>query len=167
MAGESGPVEVRLNDCQCPGNLHPDGDILWFRSRPDANMGLAAQVALRQSGSYRGDAEAAVLSVLIRYGVVAWTCRNADGPVAVTTDAVLDRLGWGEGALTVATKARELYWDAVIDPLVPTKSEPPPPTPGDSSTSQNPDSGPATRTSSAPSSRSAPAAGKRSPTTGA
>lgn len=166
MAGEGGPVEVRLTSCDCPGTPHADGDLIYLRPRADMNMGLAAQVALRQSGNYRGDAESALLSVMVRYGVIAWTCRDAEGPVRVTTDAVVERLGWSNDAMAVMAKARELYWDTVLAPLVPAKSDAAPGTPSDDSTSPSPESGLTTPTSSEPSSPSEPVTGRPSKTTG-
>ena len=160
MAGEGGPVEQGIGKCQCPDSPHAE-DIIWWRAKPDFNMGSAAQVALRQSGSYRGDTEAALLSVLVRYGVVAWNIRTADGPVPVTTDAVLERLGWGDAAIKATAKARELYWDKVLAPLVPAKSEPPQPMPAELSTSASPRSGQRTRTSPEQSSPSGQEAGRQ------
>ncbi len=166
MAGEGGPIEVNIGECACPGHPHEDGDIVWMRAKPNMDMGLAAQVGLRQSGNYRGDTEGALLAVLVRYGVAAWNCRDAEGPIRVTTDAVVERLGWGDGAIKVAAKARELYWDTVLAPLVPAKSEQPQPTPAALSTSPSQGSGQRTQSSPQPSSHSEPVGGKRSATTG-
>lgn len=167
MAGESGPVEVNIGACQCPGTPHPAGDVVWLRAKPDLNMGLATQEALRQSGSLRGDGQAAVLSALVRYGVVAWNLRDADGAVPVTTDAVVERIGWGEAAIEVARHARELYWNAVLVPLGMTRSDSAQPTPRTDSTSANQSSGQSTPTSSGESSPSEQEAGAPSRRTGA
>lgn len=148
MAGESGPVEVPIGECQCPGTPHPSGDIVFLRPKPDLNMGLAAQEALRQSGSLRGDGLASVVSAITRYGVVAWNLRDADGnSVPISTDGVIQRLGWSPEALAVAAKARELYLDTVLAPLVPARPEPAPSTHDDSLTSPSPASGRPTPTS--------------------
>jgi hypothetical protein len=150
MAGESGPPEVNIGDCECPGAPHSGGDLVWLRPKPDLNMGLAVQEALRQSGSLRGDGQAAVLSAMVRYGVAAWNIRDEDGSVPITTDAVAQRLGWGEGALKVTAKARELYWERVLSPLGLTRSTSAPATPDEPSTSPSPASGRNTPTSSEP-----------------
>lgn len=165
MAGESGPIEIGIGACQCPGSPHGE-DVVWLRTKPDLNMGLAAQAAIRQSGNYRGDTDGALISVLVRYGVVAWNCRDAEGPIRVTTDAVVERLGWSEAALKVAAKARELYWDTVLAPLVPPKSELPTPTPSEPSTSASRPSGRHTPTSPEQSSHSEQEAGAPLPRTG-
>lgn len=150
MAGESGPPEINIGECECPGTPHAGGDLVWMRNKPDLNMGLAVQEALRQSGSLRGDGQAAVLSAMVRYGVAAWNIRDDDGAIPVTTDAVAQRLGWGEGAMKVAAKARELYWERVLVPLGLTRSTSAPPTPDEPSTSPSRASGPSTPTSSEP-----------------
>lgn len=150
MAGESGPTEVNIGPCECPGQPHGSGDIVYLRPKPDLQMGLAVQEALRQSGSLRGDGQAAVLSAMVRYGVAAWNIRDDEGPATVTTDAVAQRLAWGEGALAVVAKARELYWSAVLAPLGLTRSTSAPSTHDEASTSASPASGPSTRTSREP-----------------
>jgi len=141
MAGESGPTEVNIGPCECPGTPHVDGDIVWLSPKPDLEMGLAVREALRQSGSLRGDADAAVRSALIRYGVKAWNVRDESGPLRITTDRVAQRLGWGEGAIRVSDAVKELYWDTVLDPLGVTRSTSAPSTPDEPSTSPNPESG--------------------------
>lgn len=155
------PVEVNIGDCRCPGDPrpHPDGDLVYLRPVPDLTMGLAATSALRQSGNLMGDTEAAMYSVFVRYGVVAWNVVDATGPVRVTHDAILSRLEWVHGGAIVASRAAELYRDTVLAPLVPTRSAPSRPTRSNGLMSPNPASGQRTRNSRSRSSPSEPVAG--------
>lgn len=143
-------VEVNIGDCLCPGDPRPHpSDIVWMRAKPDLQMGLAAIAALRQSGDYIGDANAAVYSVFVRYGVVAWNITDELGkPVPVTFEAILDRLGWLEGGKIVAQKGMELYQDKVFVPLALPSSVSPQPTHSNGSTSRTRPSSRKPRTSS-------------------
>jgi hypothetical protein len=157
------PIEVPIGECRCfhtnGAPVHPDGDLVYLRPKPDLAMGLAAASALRQSGDYMGDTEAALFSVFVRYGVIAWNVVDSQGPVKVTADAVLDRLGWAEGGAIVASRAATLYRDTVLAPLVPTRPAPLRPTRRTGSMSRNRGSGPPTPPSPSPSSPSEPEAG--------
>jgi hypothetical protein len=157
-------VEVNIGDCGCAhsnGHVpHPDGDIVYLRPKPDLAMGLAAQSAIRQSGNYMGDTHAALYSVYVRYGVTAWNIRDLTGPVTLTHDALFDRLENPLSAgMRVAAKAKDLYHEAVIAPLVPAKSAPLRPSRKTDSTSRSRASGRRTQTSPSLSSPSEPAAG--------
>lgn len=156
-------VEVNIGACQCAHSNgavpHPDGDVVYLRPKPDLAMGLAAQAAIRQSGDLIGDTNAALYSVYVRYGVVAWNVRDLAGPVPVTHDRLLDRLGWGEGGMTVAMKAVELYHEAVLAPLLPAKSAPQRPSRKTDSTSPSRQSGRRSPSSRQPSLPSGPVAG--------
>jgi len=152
--------------CECPGHPH-EQDILYFRPKPDLAMGLAAQSALAQASGFRGDGESAFLGALARHGVVEWTCRDEDGPIRVSPQTVVERIGWGIDAIAVVEKARELYYKQVLDPLAVAKSDSEPPTPEAPSTSPSLASSPPSPTSPLPSSHSAAAVGKQSATIGA
>lgn len=125
-----------------------------MRAKPDLAMGLAAEAAIRQSDSFMGDTEAAVYSVFVRYGVVSWNIRDDKGPRRVTFEAILDRLQWNTGGAIVAKRGRDLYYEAVLAPLVPPSSPPRPPTRTNGSTHPKPRSGPNSPTSPRRSSRS-------------
>lgn len=156
------PVEVNIGDCRCSGDPrpHPDGDVVFLRPKPDLTMGLASASALRQSGDFMGDTEAALYSVFVRYGVVAWNVRDEKGPVVVTPEAVLDRLGWAEGGAIVAARAAALYRETILGPLVRTSPEPQQPTHKNGSTSRSPRSGRRSPSSSPRPSPSGRAAGR-------
>lgn len=157
MSGGNGlePTRVNIGACQCPNSPHAEGDWVLLRPEPSFDMGLAAREAIRQSGWLIGDTDGAYQSVLVRYGVVAWNITGATGdPVRVTTTAVAERLGWSDGAVAVADKARELYEEKVLAPLVPTSSPSAQGTPGENSTSPNPSSGEPSQPSPEPSSPS-------------
>lgn len=156
MSGENRePVAVNIGSCTCPKRPHKAGDVVYLRPTPNLDMGLAAWQAIRQSGNLIGDTDSALLSVMVRYGVVAWNLVDEDGPIRVHTEIVAEKLAWTPGALSVALKARELYRDALLAPLVPNTSPPAPPTQEDDSTSPNPPTGHTTQKSSGRSSLSA------------
>jgi hypothetical protein len=147
----SGPVTVAIGVCRCPGAPHPDGDYVILRDKPDLQMGLASRAALNRSGDLVGDAEAALYSTFIRYGIIAWNVtgeperKGGPGvPVPVTHDNILARLQWGEGGAIVALRAMALYQDAVLDPLAEARSELQRATHVNGSTSASPASGPST-----------------------
>ena len=158
------PVEVNIGDCGCAhsnGSVpHPDGDVVYMRPKPDLAMGIAAGAAIRQSGNYLGDTNAALYTVYVRFGVVGWNLVDRDGPVPLTVGALLDRLENPLSAgMLVANKGVELYHEAVLAPLAPAKSASRRPSPRTVSTSRNRGSGRSTPTSPPPSSPSGAEAG--------
>lgn len=158
------PVEVNIGNCTCAHSNgaipHPDGDVVYLRPKPDLAMGIAAQEAIRQSGNYLGDTHAALYSVYVRYGVVGWNVRDREGPVRLTTEALLARLEEPlEAGMIVARRGVELYQEAVLAPLHLAKSAPQRPSRRTGSTSPNRASGRPSRSSPRPSSPSVAEAG--------
>lgn len=159
------PVEVNIGACTCAhanGHVpHPDGDVVYMRAKPNLDMGIAAQTALRNSGRYVGDTHAALWTVFVRFGVTGWNLVDVKGAaLPFSVEALLDRLEDPlESGMIVATRGVELYQDAVLAPLLPAKSVPPRPSRRTGSTSPSRASGRPTRRSPSPSSPSEQAAG--------
>lgn len=154
------PVEVPIGECRCPNTPH-EADVVYLRPKPDLEMGLASRSAIQQSGNLVGDTEAALYSVFIRYGVIAWNITDEKArPVPVNHGTILDRLGWAEGGAIVALRAMALYQDAVLAPLAQARSGSAPPTLLNGSTSLSPASGASSPSSRKRSSHSPPAAGQ-------
>lgn len=140
----TGPVRVEIGICRCPGTPHPDGDYVILRPADsiDLQMGLASRGALNRAGDRVGDTEAALYSVFVRHGVIAWNVLGDKGaPIPVTHDAIMARLKWATGGAEVALRAMVLYQDAVLDPLDRARSALQRPSPVNGSTSASPASG--------------------------
>lgn len=154
--GRGHPVEVNIGGCRCPGDPrpHPDGDVVTLAGRPSLQLGLAANAAVANATDVN-DLQAALGSVFVRYGVIAWNIVDERGrPVTPTGPVVEARLTWDCGGLEVADAAADLYGAAVLDPLARGLSTSQAPGPTDGSTSAPSQSEGMTPSSSGPSSPS-------------
>lgn len=114
------PVEV---PCPCPGTPHPDGDMVFLRSKLGLAGGSMLQRLAIEANQARPDAAdltGMLAEAYLRVGVSGWTFVDVDGaPVPVTADSLqswlLDDFAL---AAPIADKADELYLGPVLLPLV-------------------------------------------------
>jgi len=107
------PVRVR----ECPDGSHPDGDVVYLRSKVDWVGGVMLRRILdegRRSGDIQGTT-AAWMDGVIRYGVTGWNLHDDEGETPFDVAALLDDY---ELAEPVGVKANELYTEQVVVPLV-------------------------------------------------
>jgi len=108
-------VEVRLEECLCPGTPHPDGDTVQLRAELGLDGGLAVLAAMTQ------DTDAPVIERLgrayLRHGVLSWTFVDERGTPVPVSAATIQRLRWSAGVLRLADRAAALYGEAVLVPL--------------------------------------------------
>lgn len=159
-------VVIPVGECRCPGTPHAL-DTVTLRPTAGLSMGIAATIALRHAGRLPGDVEAALGSVYLRYGIVAWTFVSETGPVRITPENIDEWLPWDKGGEEVADKADDLYSVTVLAPLLRRSAERLRTTPETDSTSPTPPSGESSPTSPPPSSLSQPADGTPSEPIGA
>ncbi len=110
------PIEVRVRDCACPNEPHPDGDVVYLSSTLSLQGGLAAQADIIKSAGNGTELAAAWRVSFVRHGATGWNLLDEDGdPVPFDVDALLSDYGL---AYLVAEKADEVYGDAVMRPLL-------------------------------------------------
>lgn len=135
---------------------HPDGDTINLRARLDFVQAIAIRNAIRLKSAGEALRVADVLAILtegyIIHGIESWTLEDDDGPIAVSREAIAERiLTQFDVAAEIGDEADELYSEQVLLPLVARVSTSSRPTPMPDSTSAKTSSGPKRRK---PSSRS-------------
>lgn len=134
-------IEVRVRDCTCPGEPHPEGDVVYMRptlplaggleAEHDYSQALAAVIAEagpKPIGGWSEEVREQMsrdvserlrrrwLATYVRYGAIGWNFLDDDGdPVPFDVDAILDDYGLAQ---PVAEKGDELYGETVTRPLV-------------------------------------------------
>jgi hypothetical protein len=110
------PIPVRVRDCACPGDPHPDGDVVYLRPHLNIDGGEAAEADLIESMADERELKRRWLRTFVKHGAVSWNLTDAEGePVPFDVDAILD--DWTL-ARPVADKAADLYTQSVIAPFV-------------------------------------------------
>ena len=142
-------VEVRVRDCECPGDFHNGtGDVVFLRPKPSMALGLAVEADMLRSAASGQLLERAWAISYIRHGVTGWNFVDAEGKSRpLDVDELLDDFDMGK---LIAEKADELYGDRVVTPFIErlfpssTQEQPPssPPGPTTDSTSPPPASPP-------------------------
>jgi hypothetical protein len=149
----SAPNIVNVGPCRCPKTPHPDGDVVFLYPEIPLALGVAGMAVLRAGGGvaavYGGLAD-----VYLQLGIADWTFVDAKGqPEPVIAPNIARLLPFGNGGLTVADAADDLYGKDLLRPLVRERSERSSPTSTATSTSANRGSGRKNRTPSERSSR--------------
>ena len=146
--------------CLCPPNAagevrHPAGDEITLREHLDFRAALTARntmiIARREPDATVADVLAALTEAYLLVGIESWSLVDAKGkPIEATKTAIREHLfGRPDIAMEVGDAADELYFQAVISPLVALASRSTLGTPTSGSTS-------ATKPSTKPPKRSRP-----------
>lgn len=114
-----GQTHIRVRDCSCAGDPHPDGD--YVDLAPDLSMagGMAAQGAI-----YEAEGDSVILQeqlarVWVRHGVIGWNLVDESGrPKVLTPDSVLAEFPWMKGGMEIAEACDLLYQAQVVNPLL-------------------------------------------------
>jgi hypothetical protein len=113
---------VRVRDCACPGEPHPEGDIVYLAAKLPFQGGLIAnQQAIAQAEAVRkGDTNQLQnlwLETFVRFGARDWNFLDAEGnPIPFDVEELLADYSL---ALPVAEKANDLgYGDAAMAPFL-------------------------------------------------
>ena len=168
---------VDIGECQCPGTPHPN-DVVELRDKmgftggsvlqSEMNEYLATPIAERGPWTRLN---ARLKALYLEEGITDWNLVDADGKlVPVNTGTIrsqfLDDFGQAARVQTIADAADDLYYAAVLAPLVNRLLESSQPTPTSESTSQTPSTEiPATPSPSTRGSRPRPKRSKQSSTT--
>ena len=126
--------------CLCPPNAagevrHPAGDEIALREHLDFRAALTARntmvIARREPDATVADVLAALTETYLLVGIESWSLVDAKGkPIEVTKTAIREHLfSRPDIAMEVGDAADELYFQAVIAPLVARASASSPPTP--------------------------------------
>jgi hypothetical protein len=142
--------QVNIGACQCPGTPHPDGDVVELRDKMGYTGGsvLQAEMAeylstpIRERGPWTR-LNARLKGLYLEEGIEGWNLLDAEGkPIPVSTltirEQFLDDFTQADRATAIADAADDLYYEAVLAPLVNRLLESSPSTPTNGSTSQTP-----------------------------
>jgi hypothetical protein len=136
-------VEVRVG-CPCPGQPHPDGDIVELREKLGLAAGTAVQRLIVEANAKHGMAEAQIAGSLaeayLLFGVEAWSFVDEQGGKLPVTELTIRAKLLSDFALAapIADVADDLYMAPVLLPLVERAKRLSPITPTDGSTSAPP-----------------------------
>ena len=138
-------VAVRIGPCACPGEPHPDGEVVNLRERLTLSQGIQLQSAILEASKSRlgGPAATGVLSEqYLLVGVESWNLVGMDGPIPVTPETIAEHLlSDFERGNVASNQADELYAERYILPLVQRATNSSPSTTTDESTSPTSDGG--------------------------
>ena len=119
-------IEVRVRDCACPDNSHPDGDVVYVAPKMSLECGAAAEVDLQLVADIADDSRRAVALMVrwtatyVRYGATGWNFKHVDPDSGKTVDQPFDveeLLADYSLSRAVAEKANELYGNGAQSPL--------------------------------------------------
>lgn len=116
------PIEM---PCVCVGTPH-ETDTVYLHEKASAPMGIAFQAGMREwivnpsnLVTAQAEAEALIMAVILRYGIVDWTVVDAKGdPLAATPSNIADRLSFGEAVRRIGDRGAELYTEELMRPFV-------------------------------------------------
>ena len=112
-------VPVRV---PCPTGEHPDGDSVSLRPKIGLAGGVEAQQTIQKIANNATAAQVTglLLSVYLRHGVAEWTLHDDAGQALPLTPDTLQSALLDDFALAqpIADVADELYYAAVVAPLV-------------------------------------------------
>lgn len=117
-------VLVPVGACRCPGAPHGEGDWVALRPDPTIDIGAAVYAAVQIWGDDPPQMQVALTRAYLRWGIVAWSFRDQDGPIAIAPRSVgFDEvisvlLPFEEGGYDVANIADGLYSTRVLRPLM-------------------------------------------------
>lgn len=126
-------VVARVRDCACPGEPHPDGDVVYLLPTLGLDGGLEAESDLLESIRLYPQPDKASaaevdrigsertrflrprwLKTFLRHGAVGWNLEDEDGPIPFDVEALL---GDYSLARMAADKAADLYSAGVLAPF--------------------------------------------------
>lgn len=167
-------VEVNVGECLCPGTPHANGDLVYLRAKMGYTGGAVLQgemseylaTPVAERGSWM-KLNARLKALYLEEGIEAWNLVDGEGnriPVSTGTirEQFLEDFAKADRVTVIADKADELYYEAVLAPLVKRLLASSQPTPTSGSTSQTPSTdqsesaSPSTRPSSKVRKRSKP-----------
>lgn len=114
-------VPVVIGPCECPGEPHDDGDVVYLSPVLSAPGGMAAQGAIEAADGGRDLVRLQELlwRVYRDHGITSWNLVDEDGePVPLTSENLEQALPFGKGGRLVADKADDLYAQDVLTPFV-------------------------------------------------
>ena len=144
-------VIEHVGECRCPGTPHASGETVELRPSVSLAMGTAAMSARRDAGSV-DELVGLLAPVYLRFGIERWTCLDAAGPLAVTSEAIAERFPWGAGGYELSERCDALYAEELVRPLLERITRLSSPGPTGPSTPPTPGSGDGRRSSRRPSS---------------
>lgn len=115
----SEPIAVRVGDCLCQGTPHADGDVVFLDPNLSLDGGLWANSAIATFGDDPQRLERELGLAYLLGGISGWNfLDDAGASIPVNPDTIRRALPWGAGGRLVAERANELYYEAVVRPLV-------------------------------------------------
>ena len=155
---------VNVGACTCPGTPHTEGDVVVLRDKMGFTGGAVLQGEmseyLQTPREERGSwvkLNARLQALYVEEGIEDWNLVDEDGAIPVNTGTIrsqfLDDFAKADRVTAIANRADELYYAAVLAPLVEGLLKSSQPTPTNGSTSQTPstDQSPSESPSTAPS----------------
>jgi hypothetical protein len=104
-----------------PCDTHPDGDSVCLRPKLGLAAGIEAQQTIQAiaKGTSAAEVTGLLLETYLKHGVAEWTLHDGDKPIPLTPESLRERL-LDDFVLAqpIADKADELYYAAVVAPLV-------------------------------------------------
>jgi len=102
-------IPVPVGACRCPGEPHPDGDVVFLYPKLGLEGGIAVQTAIFINDDPTQRVKSAYIA-LVDNGIADWTFSNGTGDkIPISPATIRGSLPWMEGGSEVAMAAFNQY----------------------------------------------------------
>lgn len=116
---DEGQTHIRVRDCSCEGQPHPEGDYVDLAPGLSLAGGMAAQGAMIAAGGDAVILQEQLARVWVRHGVIGWNLVDDRGrPRPVSPEMVEAEFPYSKGGLEIAEACDDLYKQEVLNPLI-------------------------------------------------
>ena len=112
-------IPVAIGPCECPGEPHDGGDVVYLAPVLSAPGGMAAQGAIADASDDAVRLQELLWRVYRDHCITSWNLLDEEGePVPLTARNIELALPYGKGGRIVADKADDLYNEDVLTPFM-------------------------------------------------